>query len=83
MKIDPSSTSTTLDYGENPNKDSGEQDKGTGSDSDGYQPIVPHDEGSREAERKLRERKARKKKEKRKKRKLAERKTRQEKDQDL
>ncbi|WP_062270231.1 hypothetical protein [Endozoicomonas arenosclerae] len=82
MKINPSSTSTALDYGENPNKSSGDQGKGAQQGDDEYQPIVPHEEGGPESARNLRSRKASKKRKKKrsKARKLAERRARQKED---
>lgn len=44
MKINPSSTSTALDYGENPNKSSGDQGEGSQQGGDEYQPKVPQKE---------------------------------------
>ena len=80
VKINPSTTSTALDYGENPDKSSRDQGSGSQQGDDEYTPIVPHDDGGNEAARKLRSRKAAKKKERKKRRKIAERKARQKED---
>ncbi|MGI9282983.1 MAG: hypothetical protein ACR2PX_25590 [Endozoicomonas sp.] len=84
MKINPSSTSTALDYGENPNKSSDDQGKGTQQGEDEYQPIVPHEEGGPESARNLRSRKTTKKSKKKrsKSRKLTERRARQKKEEE-
>ncbi|WP_252177658.1 hypothetical protein [Endozoicomonas sp. 4G] len=78
MKINPSSTSTALDYGENPNKSSGDQSKSAEQAGDEYQPIVPQKERGQESGRNLRSRKASKKRNKKRgARKLSERRARQ------
>ena len=85
MKINPSSTSTALDYGENPNKSSDDQGKGTQQGEDEYQPKVPHEEeGGPESARNLRSRKTTKKSKKKRSKspKLAERRARQKKEEE-
>ncbi|WP_257276220.1 MULTISPECIES: hypothetical protein [unclassified Endozoicomonas] len=78
MKINPSSTSTALDYGENPNKSSGDQGEGSQQGGDEYQPKVPQNEQGLESARNLRSRKASKKRQKKRgARKLSERRARQ------
>ncbi|WP_422136164.1 MULTISPECIES: hypothetical protein [unclassified Endozoicomonas] len=78
MKINPSSTSTALDYGENPNKSSGDQGEGSQQGGDEYQPKVPQKERGLNSARNLRSRKASKKRNKKRgARKLSERRARQ------
>lgn len=77
MKIDPSTTSTNLDYGHNSDDGSNEDRQNKQQNSDEYQPILPHDDVEPARSKKLTSRKARKKK-----RKIAERKARQKNDED-
>ena len=77
MKIDPSTTSTNLDYGHSSDDGSNEDSQNKQQKSDEYHPILPHDEADLSRSKKLAARKARKKK-----RKIAERRARQKKDED-
>ena len=80
FRIDPSTTSTHLDYGQNPDSDSQQQEGGSSNKDQqsktylGHQSETPEDDAPR-----LKARKARKKKTK-KKRKIAERNARQNRD---
>ena len=79
MKIDPSTTSTNLDYGHNSEDEDGSGDhrQNKQKNDEEYRPILPHDEKDLAHSKKLAARKARKKK-----RKIAERRARQKKDDD-
>ena len=75
MKIDPSTTSTNLNYGSNPDDGSDEQNSKKGEKD--YNPVLPRERHGQSPKRKLANRKTRKKK-----RKLAERRARQNKHKD-
>ncbi|AMO54373.1 hypothetical protein GZ77_22675 [Endozoicomonas montiporae] len=77
MKIDPSTTSTNLDYGQSSDDGSGEDQQNKKQGDKTYQPVLPHDRSERSNDKRLAARKARKKK-----RKIIERKTKKKKDQD-
>ncbi|MGI9277402.1 MAG: hypothetical protein ACR2PT_21465 [Endozoicomonas sp.] len=77
MKIDPTTTSTNLDYGENPDHGSSEQREGSSRNRQEYQPIIPHDADDSSNSRQLKSRKASKKRKRLTPRKIAERRTRQ------
>ena len=77
MKIDPSTTSTNLDYGHNPDDGSGDNQQNKKQDDKKYNPVLPHDHSNIDRSKKLAARKARKKK-----RKIAERRARRNKDED-
>ena len=76
MKIDPSNTSTNLDYGHNPDDGSGEKQQHKKQDDKQYNPVLPHDHSDVIRSKKLAARKARKKR-----RKIAERRARRKRDQ--
>ena len=76
FRIDPSTTSTHLDYGENPNKDSRQQGDGSSNKDQQSKTYLGHQSESQDEDApRLKNRKARKKKKKKKK--IAERNTRQ------
>ncbi|MET4692371.1 hypothetical protein [Endozoicomonas lisbonensis] len=77
MKIDPSTTSTNLDYGHNSDDGSGENQQNKKQDDKPYNPVLPHDHADVTRSKKLAARKARKKK-----RKIAERRARRKKSED-
>ena len=77
MKIDPSTTSTNLDYGHNPDDGSGDNQQNKKQDDKKYSPALPHDYSDVARSKRLAARKARKKK-----RKIAERRARRNKSKD-
>ena len=73
FRIDPSTASTNLDYGENPNRDKGQQGDGSSNKDQQSKTYLDHQpEQSDDDAPRLKTRKARKKKKK-----IAERNTRQ------
>lgn len=77
FRIDPSTTSTHLDYGENPDSSSGKQESRPEVQGQSQKPYLEHNAGKPESETRLKFRRARKKKRiEKKKRKLAERQAR-------
>ena len=78
FRIDPSSTSTNLDYGENPNRDKGQQGDGSSNkDQQSKTYLDHHPEHQDDDAPPLKNRKTRKKKKK-----IAERNTRQDSNED-
>ena len=82
LRIDPSTTSTHLDYGENPNRDSRQQDQNARNQDQESKTYLDHESsGAHQDDTRLKSRKARKKKD-RKKKKIAERQTKQNREDD-
>ena len=77
IRIDPSTTSTHLDYGENPDTSSRQQGGQSKDQEKDQKPYLEHHNQKNETDTQLKFRKARKKRIEKKKRKLAERQTRQ------
>ncbi len=77
IRIDPSTTTTHLDYGENSDDGSGQQKGDARNREDNQKPYLDHHAEGSGTETRLKSRKTKKKKKEKKNRRIAERNTRQ------